>query len=139
MSKKITVAAVQMACELNARQHNLCRAARFIEDAAAKGAELILLPELMPSGYTLTEAIWEGAEPFYGPTTRWMKEISQRLGVYLGTSFLEAEGDDFYNSFVLTTPAGEIAGRVRKNPPASFEAYFFRAGDDPHWIDLTVA
>lgn len=137
-ARKLRVAAVQMACELGKTEKNLACAAGFVEHAAASGATLVLLPELMPGGYTLTEAIWDTAEPFDGATTRWMKSLGKRLGVYIGTSFLEVEGEDFYNTFVLANPEGQIAGRVRKNPPASFEAYFFRAGDDHHWIDTPM-
>ncbi len=36
------------------------------------------------------------------------------------------------------SPDGEVSGRVRKSPPASFEAYFFRAGDDTHWFDTPL-
>jgi len=39
---------------------------------------------------------------------------------------------------VLAAPNGEIAGRVRKNPLASAEAYFFRAGNDAHFIDTDI-
>ena len=124
-ARKIKVAAVQMACELGATERNLARASQWVEEAASQGARLVLLPELMPSGYTLTEALWDNAEPFDGVTTRWLKNLSRRFNLYIGTSFLEVEGDDFYNSFTLSSPAGDIAGRVRKNPPASFEAYFF--------------
>jgi len=134
-ARKIKVAAVQMACELGATERNLARASQWVEEAASQGARLVLLPELMPSGYTLTEALWDTAEPFDGVTTRWLKSLSRRFNLYIGTSFLEVDGDDFYNSFTLSSPAGDIAGRVRKNPPASFEAYFFRAGNGPHWID----
>lgn len=137
-ARKLRVAAVQMACELSQTQQNLSRATAFVEQAAVAGAELILLPELMPGGYTLTEAIWDTAEPFDGTTTRWLRALAKRLRAYIGTSFVEADGEDFYNTFVLASPEGQIAGRVRKNPPASFEAYFFRAGDDRHWIDTAV-
>jgi N-carbamoylputrescine amidase len=136
--RKIRVAAVQMACELAQPQKNLSRATAFVEEAAASGAKLILLPELMPGGYTLTEAIWDTAEPFDGTTTRWLRATAKRLRAFIGTSFVEADGEDFYNTFVLASPQGEIAGRVRKNPPASFEAYFFRAGADRHWIDTPI-
>jgi N-carbamoylputrescine amidase len=61
--------------------------------------------------------------------------LGRRLGTYVGTSFLEADGEDFFNTFALATPEGSIAGQVRKCPAASFEAYFFRAGNDKHWID----
>lgn len=119
-------------------QENLQRAATFVEEAASRGAKLVLLPELMPGGYTLTERIWDTAEPFDGTTTRWLRRLCRRLQIYAGTTFVEAEGEDFYNTFVLATPEGEIAARVRKNPPASFEAYFFRGGDDPHWFDTPI-
>lgn len=134
----LTVAAVQLACQLNAREANLANAEKYVEQAARQGARLVLLPELMPGGYTLNEAIWETAEPFDGPSTQWMRAVSQRTRVYLGTSFLEADGEHFYNTFVLTGEGGEIVARVRKSPPASFEAYFFTGGSDCHWFDTPM-
>jgi len=136
--KPLKVAAVQMACEFGNRGENLRRATRFVEQAAREGAKLVLMPELMPGGYHLTQRIWECAEPFEGETVGWLRSLCRRLGIYAGTSFVETDGVDFYNTFVLANPHGGIAGRVRKNPPASFEAYFFRAGDDPHWFDTPI-
>ena len=92
----------------------------------------------MPNGYLLTEAIWDGAEPFHGRTLSWLGQLARRFGIHLGTTFLEADGEDFYNTFVLVDPHGQVVGRVRKNPPASFEAWFYRAGDDPHWFDTSL-
>lgn len=137
-ARQLRVAAVQLDCQAGQVQHNLDHATRFIEEAAQQGAQLVLLPELMSSGYLLTEDIWNCAEALNGPTTCWLAALAKQLGIYLGTSFLEADGEDFYNTFVLVTPAGEMAGRVRKSPPASLEAYFYRAGNDPHVIDTTL-
>jgi N-carbamoylputrescine amidase len=137
-TKQLRVAAVQIECQPGQVQANLAHASRLVEEAAQRGAQLVLLPELMPSGYLLTEEIWDYAEPFNGPTVAWLKALAERWGIYLGTSFLEAEGEDFYNAFALATPAGEIAGRVRKSPPASLEAYFYRAGNDPHVIETDI-
>ena len=137
-TRTITVAAVQLSCTLGDRALNLDKATALAERASQQGAELILFPEMMPGGYALTESIWDTAEPFDGPTVKWMKGLSARLRVYVGTTFLEAEGEDFYNTFVLTAPDGTIAGKVRKNPPASFEAYFFTGGTDPHWFDTAL-
>lgn len=136
--RNLKVAAVQMRCEPLRTMENLAHAEAFIERAAAEGAELVLLPELMPSGYLLTEDIWKTAERFDGPSVTWLKRTASRYAVYLGMSFAEADGSDFFNSFVLATPQGTIAGRVRKSPPASVEAYFFRAGTDPHVIDTEI-
>ena len=137
-STQLCVAVVQMCCQLGDRAANLARAGDLIEDARRQHAQLVLLPELVPGGYTLTEALWDTAEPFDGPTVAWLRETCRRLQVYVGTTFLEVEGEDFYNCFVLMGPDGEVAGRVRKNPPASFEAWYFRAGSDPHWFDTPL-
>lgn len=136
--RTLCVAAIQMACTVNDFARNTARAAGWIAEAARAGAQLVLLPEMMPNGYTLTEAVWAGAEPLYGPTFVWLAELAVRHGLYLGTSFLEVDGEDFYDTFVLVDPLGRLAGRVRKNPPASFEAWLFRAGDDPHWFDTPL-
>lgn len=137
-ARDLCVAAIQLACEPNAFAHNTAKAARYIREAAEAGAQLVLLPELMPNGYLLNEAIWDGAEPFRGPTLAWLAVTAQRHGIYLGTTFLEADGEDFFNTFALVDPQGKVAGRVRKSPPASFEAWFYRSGDDPHWFDTPL-
>lgn len=134
----VKVAAVQMQCEAGAVEQNLQHATALIEQAVAQGAELVLLPELMPGGYVLTEAIWDTAETMRGRSVAWLRGEAKRHAIYLGFSFLEADGEHFYNSFVLATPEGEIAGRVRKNPPASVEAYFYTAGNDPHVIETEL-
>jgi N-carbamoylputrescine amidase len=135
---RLRVSAVQVICQPGQREANLRHATPFVEQAAAEGAQLVLLPELMPSGYRLTEDIWECAEPCGGRTVEWLTELGGRLHIHVGTSFLEAEGADFYNTFVLAAPQGEIAGRVRKAPPASLEACFYRAGGGPHVIETAL-
>jgi N-carbamoylputrescine amidase len=92
----------------------------------------------MPCGYTLTEVIWNYAEPLDGRIVTWLAHLAKQLHIYLGTSFLEAADEDFYNTFVLAAPDGSIAGRVRKNPPASLEAYFYRGGNDSHVIETAL-
>jgi N-carbamoylputrescine amidase len=134
----LAVAAVQFSAFPAEPGRNLAVALQLVEDAAAKGASLIVLPELTPGGYLLTEAIWDTAESANGRSVTWLQENAQRLGVYLGMSYLEADGEHFYNTFVLTGPSGNVCGTVRKNPPASAEAYFFAAGTGPHFIDTPV-
>lgn len=138
MLRSLTVAAVQVRCEPLRTKENLTHAEALIEQAAAHGAQLVLLPELMPGGYLLTEEIWSTAEKATGPSVEWLKQTAHRFDIFLGMSYAEADGPDFFNSFVLATPQGAIAGRVRKSPPASVEAYFFRGGNDPHYIDTDI-
>jgi len=125
----LRVSAVQMDCQPGQVSENLRRAVPCVQQAAERGAQIVLLPELMPNGYCLTEALWDSAEPLEGPIVSWLTALARRLGLYLGTTFLEVDGEDFYNTFVLAAPDGQLAVRVRKSPPASLEAFVYRAGD----------
>lgn len=60
------------------------------------------------------------------------------LGIWLGASYLEASGEDFFNTFVLATPDGEEAGRVRKQTPAMYEPWFFRGQPGSHVISTDL-
>lgn len=135
---KLRVAAVQMISENGKIATNLAHATFLVEQAAQQGAQVVLLPEFMPTGYCLGDEIWEAAEPTQGPTVSWLKENARQFGVWLGTSFLEAEGKDMFNTFVLANPRGEVAGRVRKQTPAIWEAYFFKGQVSPHAIDTSL-
>ena len=135
MLRKLKVAAVQMESKNFEIELNLKRATEYVEKAASKGAQLVLLPEFLPTGYIMTEEIWSAAETSEGKTVNWISDLSKRLNIWIGTSFLEVEGEDFYNSFVLSDPSGKLAGKVRKNPPASVEAYFMKSGEGERYID----
>jgi N-carbamoylputrescine amidase len=137
-SRIVRVAAVQMESKNGLVEANLEHARPLVEQAAKGGARLILLPEFMPVGYIFSTAIWDGAEPKHGPTVQWLKENSRKYGIWIGTSFLEAEGEDFFNTFVLATPDGEEAGRVRKQTPAGFEAFYTKSGLSPHILETEL-
>ncbi len=137
-NRTLRVAAVQMPSRLGQIVENLALAAEFASQAVDSGAQLILFHELMPGGYAWDDSAWASAEPTNGRTTRWLSEQSSRLGVWLGTSFLEACGEDFWNTFVLTGPDGAEAGRVRKQFPSMFEARTFRGEPSAHYIDTPL-
>jgi len=132
--RTIRIAAVQMGSQEGAIAANLEHATVLVEQAARAGAQLVLLPELMPSGYLWDKRIWQAAEPEDGLTVKWLRQTSARLGIWLGTSFLETDGEDFLNTFVLTTPEGQEAGRVRKQFPSLGEAFFFKGEPSSHVI-----
>ncbi|HTI50575.1 MAG TPA: carbon-nitrogen hydrolase family protein [Planctomycetaceae bacterium] len=136
--RTLRVAAVQLRSVNGDIPANLARARGFVEQAVRAGAQLVLFPEFMATGYAWTEKIWDSAEPKIGPTAAWLAEMSRRHGIWLGTTFLEADGDDFFNTFVLTAPDGSEAGRVRKQHPALWEAFFTRGSAGPHVIDTSL-
>jgi N-carbamoylputrescine amidase len=131
--RTVRVAAIQTVASSDVPS-GLARATPLVEQAAAEGAELVLLPELMATNYVFTDKMWDSAERASGPTVEWLKDCAGQLRVWIGTSFLEAQGDDFYNTFVLVGPTGIEAGRVRKQTPATYEPWFFRGEAGPHVI-----
>ncbi|HWQ96402.1 MAG TPA: carbon-nitrogen hydrolase family protein [Candidatus Methylomirabilis sp.] len=134
----IRVASVQMESKDCCVDFNLKRATIFAEQAAKENAQIVLFPELMPTGYLLSKKIWDAAEPKEGATVIWLRQTSKNLKLWLGTSFLEADGKDFYNTFVLTNPDGEDIIRVRKQTPAAMESYFFKGEKGVHSVDTEL-
>jgi N-carbamoylputrescine amidase len=136
--KKLTLAAAQITCQDGRVQENLARATQMAEQAQTQDAQLVLFPEFMSQGYLLTSALWDSAEPFDGPTIRWLSETSRRLGIYLGTSFLEVRNGHFLNTFALADPSGKILGSVRKRNPSMWEAYFFKGERGNPYLDTDL-
>jgi N-carbamoylputrescine amidase len=127
-----------MVSENGRRDSNLERATRLVNQAVQAGAKLIALPELFSGGYWLDEQAWETAEPQDGPTETYLRETARRHAIYLGGSYLQASGEDFFNVFALATPDGKIAGRVPKQQAASVEAYLFRGQQSSHIIETEL-
>lgn len=123
-----------MRSENGQRDLNLERATRLVDQAVRAGAQLIALPELFSGGYWLNEQAWDTAEPQEGPTEAWLRETARRHAIYLGGSYLQASGEEFFNVFALAAPNGTIAGRVPKQQAASVEAYLFRGQPSSHII-----
>ena len=134
----LRIAAVQVESHDGAIDANLARAEPFVAEAAAAGAKLVLCPEFLAAGYIYDAAIWKSGELRGGPTERWLTRLAAQHGIYLGASYLEADGDDFFNTFTLAAPDGSIAGRVRKESLPVFEGWYFKSCAQPKTIDTAL-
>lgn len=132
---KLKVAGVQVQSRNLDIEGNLRRAEPLVAAAVHRGAQLVLCPELLAAGYIYHQSIWDAAEPCGGPTEAWLARIARQHRIYIGASYLEANGDDFFNTFTLMTPGGAVAGRVRKESLPGFEGCFFRSCSGPKVIE----
>jgi predicted amidohydrolase len=84
--------------------------------ADAKGADLVVLPELWGPGYFAFDRYRELSEPMDGDTVTVGKEWARQLGGYLHLGSFVQRGADgaLSNTAVLISPAGEIAHTYRK-------------------------
>lgn len=97
---------------------NTATALEHIGALAARGCDLIILPEMWVCGYqwsTLARDVQEAAEPLAGERGTVLAEASRRHGVWLAAgSVPERDGDRIYNTLALYDRAGEMRGWHRK-------------------------
>jgi predicted amidohydrolase len=81
----------------------------------ARGADLIVLPELWNIGFMSFDRYIPEAEAKDGPTLTALKKSAREVKAYIHTgSFVEREGDRYYNASYLLSPEGEILASYRK-------------------------
>lgn len=110
--QKFMVAVVQMDTQ-NDKQANWQQMATFVDEAAAKGAQLVAFPEVVN---ILSEAPVY-AEPIPGPTTELLMRKAKEHHIWIhGGSISEVnpDGPRTYNTTVLINPDGEIVARYSK-------------------------
>lgn len=132
----LTLAVVQMRCSQE-RDENVAKAEAFIREAAAKGAGLVLLPELFESWYfpqLEREAHFGLAHPLEDhPFLPRFRALAAELGVILPVSFFEKAGQAYFNALAMIDADGELLGIYRKSHipdgPGYEEKYYFNPGD----------
>ena len=114
---------------------NLATIDGLARDATDADAELIVLPELAPSGYSTDAATRGRAEPLDGSTAESLAAIATRAGLAMAVSVLERDGDDVFNTAILINGDGRLIASHRKTHLFGPERHTFAAGDQP----ITVA
>lgn len=124
------VACCQLALSVGDVVENRAACRRAVADAAERGAEVIVLPELAQSGYVFAdraEAL-ACAEPADGPTVSEWAALAARHGVVIVGGFCEADAP--WNSAAIVDPSG-VRAVYRKAHLWDYEREVFVPGDDP--------
>ena len=119
------------------RAANIEKLQRHIRQAAAEGAELVVLQELHNGLYfcqTEDTNVFDQAEPIPGPSTELFGALAKELGIVLVLSLFERRAPGLYhNTAVVLERDGSIAGKYRKmhipDDPAYYEKFYFTPGD----------
>jgi len=133
---EIKVAALQLAFsdDIDA---NIAEVSKLVREAAGKGAQVILPPELFEGHYFCRvedEGLFARAKPTEEhKAVRAMQALAAELKVHIPTSFFEADGPHHYNSLAMIDPDGRIQGVYRKSHipdgPGYEEKFYFRPGN----------
>ncbi|PZF75743.1 N-carbamoylputrescine amidase [Aestuariivirga litoralis] len=133
---KLTAAITQMASE-NDWEKNCDKAERLVRDAAAKGAQLVLLQELFDGDYFCIEQharfLKQAHEIDRHPTVKRFAALAKELGVVLPVSVFERAGNAHYNTTVIVDADGRELGIYRKSHIPDGRGYqekfYFSPGD----------
>jgi len=117
----------------------LAKAIGMMQDAAGKGAQLLLTQELFLSHYFCQvedQAMFELAETIPGPTSERLCSLAKRLKVEISASLFEKRTQGVYhNTSIVIDAKGQIIGKYRKmhipDDPRFYEKYYFTPGDAP--------
>lgn len=134
MSKTWMVAGVQMDCTLGDKAANLSAVGRRLTAAAQRGAQLVVFPECILTGYGFDsrEEVRAIAESVPGPSTEQMAQDCKRLGVWAVYGLFEAAPDGrLFNTVALVGPSGFIASYRKVHLPCLGADRFTDPGDRP--------
>jgi nitrilase len=144
-NSKLRVAAVQAAYVLMNREASVDRVEALTADAASKGAELVVLPEVFVPGTPLwidTRRIWDGDDEWYrllvdqavvigDEACQRMARTAAENNVWLvvGVQEREPTSASIYNSVLYFSPEGQLTQRHRKLVPTGSERTVWAPGD----------
>ena len=133
---EITVAALQLAFSANI-ERNIAHVSRLVREAHARGAQVILPPELFEGEYFCRvedEGLFASARSVgEHRAVLAMQALARELRITIPTSFFEADGPHHYNSLAMIGPDGAVQGGYRKShipdAPGYEEKFYFRPGN----------
>lgn len=134
--RNVKVAATQMSCS-NDISDNIAKAEKLVREAAAQGAQIILLQELFETPYFCQKEKADyypyATELEQNQAINHFKGIAKELAVVLPISFYEKKNYARYNSVAIIDADGEVLGKYRKSHipdgPGYEEKFYFNPGD----------
>lgn len=132
----VTVAATQMACSWDT-YGNVARAEKLVRQAAAAGANIVVLQELFETPYFCQEQSQDNYRLARSVENNALidrfSRLAAELGVVLPISFFERAGNAHFNSLVMIDADGTNLGVYRKSHipdgPGYQEKFYFSPGD----------
>ena len=137
MADSVRVGLIQLTAE-DTPAANVRKTLPRIEEAAAKGAQIIGLQEMFTTKYFCIDQDpkhFDLAEPIEtGPSVTELAKAAKRLGVVIVAPLFEARGSEVYHNTAAVIDAdGAVLGKYRKmhipQDPGFEEKFYFTPGD----------
>jgi predicted amidohydrolase len=112
---KVNVSCIQMDIVLGDVAANLKHGLEMIDKSVVNNPDIICLPELFTTGFCLSDAVKLTEDSLVKNTIKVLSDKAYKLNCWLiAGSILEREDSKIYNTSIIFTPKGSIAGKYRK-------------------------
>lgn len=134
MSREVTLGIIQADTKIMKVKENVEKGVGLIAEAAKKGANIVVLPELFTTGYNsdiLGKHFIDLAETTEGPSISAFREAAKENGVYLQVGYVENRGVPgvVYNSAAFIAPDGSLIDSYAKTHVWAGEKMYFHSGN----------
>lgn len=132
--RRFRAAAVQTLARLGDYEHNIRLATEYVEEAVRQGAELVVFPECMDTGYLFDspEQARELAEVVTeGPFVRALSALAAKHRIYIASGVTEWDParQKIFNTGVMFDRAGSLACHYHKQFLATHDQNWFAFGE----------
>jgi predicted amidohydrolase len=107
------VAAAQISCVLGDFDANVRKMQDFASRAKKSGAELIVFPEMVDTGYSMP-VIQKHARAWNDGAVREVQKIAKETSIAVVAGISDRDGESIFNAQVLINAQGEILASYRK-------------------------
>lgn len=132
--RRFRAAAVQTLARLGDYEHNIALATKYVEEAVRQGAELVVFPECMDTGYlfdseehcrSLAETMTDG--PFVAA----LSALSRKHSIYIASGVTEWDPakEKVFNTGVMFGRKGELVCHYHKQFLATHDQNWFSFGE----------
>ncbi len=134
--REVRLAVTQMSCSRD-REQNIAGAVHLVREAAASGANIVVLQELFETPYFCMQKSrchFDLARPLaQNPAIEALRPVAAELGVVVPVSFFERADSKYFNTLAMIDADGTLLGTYRKSHIPDFdgyeEAFYFSPGD----------
>ncbi|HXG47398.1 MAG TPA: carbon-nitrogen hydrolase family protein [Methylomirabilota bacterium] len=126
---RLRLGLIQMRLEPGQKARNLRHACGLLESAAEGGAQVAVLPEAMPLGWTDPSARQHAEAIPEGETCRALAEVARRRHLWICSGLIERADGQLFNAGVLIDPTGRVVLHHRKIHELAIATDLYARGD----------
>ncbi len=118
---QVKIAGIQFAGIPEKKEENIQTAIRLIREARKNGAQIVMTPEVVLTGFIGGDAERKMAEPIPGKTTQIFGDLAKELDIYILIGLSELKDGEVFNAMAVIDRSGKLLGVMRKVHINKFE------------------